>query len=120
MTNIPIDVPLPDRLKQYLAQPHYVDLQLPKPGKVEVCLPLGGCLQGMVDATKAIPDDCSLSFSLLLQLGPIMASIECLIKVLKLIKPLIDLVKSLGPPPDVIKLAQTIPDFLKAAEEVVP
>src|SRR5215471_17415945 len=119
MTNIPIDVPLPDRLKQYLAQPHYVDLQLPKPGKVEVCLPLSGRLQGLVDATKAIPDDCSLTFSLLLQLGPIMASIECLIKVLKLIKPLIDIVKSLGPPPDPIKLPKAIGDFLPAAEDVL-
>jgi hypothetical protein len=120
VANLAIDVPLPDRLKQYLEQPHCLDLALPKPSKVEVCLPLGGRLKGMVDATKAIPDDCSLTFSLLLQLGPIMASIECLLKVLKLIKPLIDLVKSLGPPPDLIKLGKSIPDFLEAAKEVVP
>lgn len=120
MANIPIDVPLPDSVKKYLAQPKCIDLALPKPGKAEVCLPLGGRLQGMVDATKAIPDDCSLTFSLLLQLPPIMASIECLIKVLKLVKPLIDVVKSLGPPPDPIKLGKAIPDFLDAAKEVIP
>lgn len=119
MANIPIDVPLPDSVKKYLAQPHCSDIALPKPGKAEVCLPLGGRLQGMVDATKAIPDDCSLTFSLLLQLGPIMASIECLIKVLKLVKPLIDIVKALAPP-DPIKLVQVVPDFLKAAEDVIP
>src|SRR5262250_1215138 len=112
MPTIHIDVPLPDSLKQYLAQPHCADLALPKPGKIELCLPLGGRIQGLADARKSIPDDCTLLFSLFLQLGPILASIECLIKVLKLIKPLIDLVKSLGPPPDVIKLGQTIPAFL--------
>lgn len=119
MPNIAIDVPLPDNVKEYLAQPHCIDLALPKPSKVEVCLPLGGRIQGLVDATKEIPDDCALTFSLLLQLGPIMASIECLIKVLKLIKPLIDIVKSLGPPPDPIKLPQAISAFLPAAEDVL-
>jgi hypothetical protein len=117
--DFPIDVPLPDSVKQFLTQPRCADLSLPKPGKVEVCLPLGGRLQGMVDATKAIPDDCSLTFSLLLQLGPIMASIECLIKVLKLVKPLMDVIKAL-PSLDVIKLAQAVPDFIKAAEDVLP
>lgn len=119
MPNVPIDVPLPDSVKEYLAQPHCVDLALPKPSKVEVCLPLGGRLQGMVDATKEIPDDCALTFSLLLQLGPIMASIECLIKVLKLIKPLMDVIKAV-PSLDVPKLLQVVPDFIKAAEDVLP
>lgn len=118
MTTIPIDVPLPDSLKQFLAQPHCGDFALPKPGKIELCLPLGGRIQGMVDATKSIPDDCSLIFSLLIQLGPIMASIECLIKVLKLIKPLIDVVGSLGPPPDPVKLPKAIGDFAIAAKDV--
>lgn len=119
MPDFPIDVPLPDKVKEYLKQPHCIDLALPKPGKAEVCLPLGGRLQGMVDATKAIPDDCSLTFSLLLQIGPIMASIECLIKVLKMVKPLIDVIKAV-PSLDAIKLAQVVPDFIKAAEEVLP
>ena len=95
MSNFPIDVPLPDSVKKYLAQPHCADIALPKPGKAEVCLPLGGRLQGMVDATKGIPDDCSLTFSLLLQLGPIMASIECLIKVLKLEGQIFDAIANL-------------------------
>lgn len=117
MPNLAIDVPLPDNVKEFLAQPHCIDLALPKPSKVEVCLPLGGRIQGLVDATKEIPDDCSLTFSLLLQLGPIMASIECLIKVLKLIKPLIDVIKAV---PDPLKLAKVVPDFIKAAEDVLP
>ena len=116
MANFPIDVPLPDKVKKYLTQPHCVDLALPKPGKAELCLPFGGSLKGMVDATKAIPDDCSLTFSLLLQLGPIMAPMECFIKVLKLVKPLMDTLKAVTDPP---KLAQVLPDFIKAAEQVI-
>src|SRR5262249_44886010 len=52
-------------------------------------------------------------------LGPIMASIECLIKVLKLIKPLMDVIKAV-PSLDVPKLLQVVPDFIKAAEDVLP
>lgn len=114
-----LEIPLPDNIKALLAQPHCIDLRLPKAGKVEVCLPLGGRMKAMVDATKAIPDDCTLSFSLLLQLAPLMASIECLIKVLKLIQPLIDVVSAL-PKLDVMKLAKAVPAFLEAAKDVMP
>lgn len=117
MTTFPIDVPLPESLKKFLAQPHCADISLPKPGKIEVCLPLGGRLQGLVDTNKSIPDDCSLIFSLLLQLGPIMASIECLIKVLKLIEPLIDIIKAL--PFDFFTIVKALPKFVKAAEDVL-
>ena len=120
MPNIPIDIPLPDNVKAFLAQPRCIDLALPKPGKAQLCLPLGGKIQGLADATKTIPDDCTLTFSLLLQLGPIMASIECLIKVLGLIKPLIDLVKGLGELPNPSKVIGAIPAFVEAAEKVLP
>jgi hypothetical protein len=118
MMDVPIEVPLPESLKKVLAAP--VCVPLPKPGKAEIHLPTGGTLKGIVDITKGIPDDCSLNFSLILQLAPLLASIECLVKVLQLIKPLIDVVKGLGPPPDLIKLGNAIPEFLKAAEALLP
>src|SRR5262249_21701540 len=68
--------------------------------------------------TKSIPDDCTLIFSLALQLGPFLANIECLMKLMKLIKPLIDVIKGLGPPPDLIKLGTAIPKFIEASGEV--
>ena len=114
--DIPIEVPLPDALKKALAKP--VCIQLPKPGKAEIHLPTGGTLKGVVDITKGIPDDCSLNFSLILQLAPVMASIECLLKVLKLIKPLIDVVKAL-PSLDVPTLIKVVPEFLKAADDML-
>jgi hypothetical protein len=120
MPNIPIDVPLPDNVKKYLATPHCIDIQLPKPDKVQLCLPLGGKIAGVADVTKAFPDECTLTFSLLLQLGPILANLGCFIKLLKLIKPLTDLMKVLSsPPPDPVKLAKVVPDFLAAIPPVV-
>ncbi|CAB3778766.1 hypothetical protein LMG28614_00722 [Paraburkholderia ultramafica] len=111
-----IDIKLPDAIQQQLAIPLCVDLRLPKPTLPQIRLPTGGTIQGIADLTKGIPSDCSLNFSLALQLAPIMGSIECIVKVLALITPLIDVVKGLGPPPDGPKLLKAIPEFLKAAD----
>jgi hypothetical protein len=114
-----IDIPLPDAIVKQLAMPRCADLTLPKPTLPEIRLPTGGSIKGIADLTKGIPSDCSLNFSLALQLAPIMASIECLVKVLGLIQPLIDIVSSVFPP-DPVKLPQAIGDFLNAAKEIVP
>lgn len=115
--DIPVKVPLPPKLEKALQTP--ICVPLPKPGKAEIHLPTGGTLKGVVDITKGIPDDCSLNFSLILQLAPVMASIECLVKLLKLVKPLIDVIKALGPP-DPPTLIKVVPEFVKAAEDVLP
>jgi hypothetical protein len=112
-----IDIPLPANIEEFLKKPKC--LQLPKPGKAEINLPTGGKIKGIADITKGIPDDCSLIFSLALQLGPFLASIECLVKLMGLIQPLIDVVKALGPP-DPPKLITAVPKFLDAAEKAMP
>jgi len=114
--DLKIDVKLPPEIQKHLQQPDCASIKIPRPEKLKICLPFGGSMEGIVDVTKAIPDDCSLTFSLLLQLPPLMASLGCFIKVLGLIKPLIDIVKAL---PDPTAIANALPDFLKAAEEVV-
>jgi hypothetical protein len=96
------------------------DISLPKPQKLEITLPTGGSLKAITDASKAIPNDCSLVASLLIQLAPFLASIDCLFKLLGLVGPLIDVVKGVGPPPDPIKLGKAIPKFIEAAEKVIP
>lgn len=108
-----IDVPLPPELGEYLSKP--ICIPMPKPGKAQITLPSGGSLKGVVDITKGIPDDCSLSFSLVLQLAPMLASIECLLKVLKLLKPLIDVVNGLPTPP-----VKALKDFAEAAVDLAP
>jgi hypothetical protein len=108
-----IDIELPAALQEFLAQPRCVDLALPEPGSVKLELPTGGTLKGVADITKGIPTDCSLSFSLMLQLGPILANLECIIRVLRLIEPLIDVIKGLPFPP-----AEAIKKFVDASVDV--
>jgi len=115
-----IDIPIPDAVRQQLAMPRCVDVRLPKPKIPQLRLPTGGSLKGVADLSKGIPSDCSLNFSLALQVAPIMASIECLVKVLKLIKPLIDVVEGLKELPNPSKVIGAIPAFLDAAKELAP
>src|SRR5262245_45956645 len=98
-----IDIPVPEDLKALLEPPKCVDLSIPKIKIPSITLPTGGSLKGLADLSKGIPSDCSLSFSLLLQIGPILASMECLLKLLKLMKPLLDLVTNPPPTPAAIK-----------------
>lgn len=108
-----IEVPLPEELTKFLAKPRCADISLPEPGNLSLELPTGGTIKGIGDITKGIPTNCSLNFSLMLQLGPILANLECFIRVLKLIKPLIDVIKGLPFPP-----VKAIMDFGEAASEV--
>jgi hypothetical protein len=112
-----IDVRLPKDLQDQLALPLCADLRLPKPKLPEIRLPTGGSIKAIADVTRGVPGDCSLNVSIALQLAPIMASIECLVKLLALVAPLIEVVKGLAPL-DVPKLADAVPDFLKAADRM--
>src|SRR5262249_22637936 len=80
-----IDIELPEDLRQALTPPKCLDLQLPKPGRTELKLPSGGTIRPIPDIAGGIPTDCSMNFNLALQMAPIMASMECLLKVLKFI-----------------------------------
>jgi hypothetical protein len=84
-----IDIDLPESLKKALTPPVCLDLSLPKPSLPQIRLPTGGTFKAISDITKGIPDDCSATFNIALQLAPMMASMECLLKVLKFVGELI-------------------------------
>jgi len=112
-----LEIPLPANVKERLAAP--ICLPLPKPGKVSITLPFGGAtIQAFNDISKGIPDDCSLSFSLALQIGPILANMKCLIEALKVVEPLITLITALGKA-DIPAIAQALPKFLEAVPPLV-
>lgn len=77
-----IDISMSEGLTAALTPPKCLDLRLPKPGKTELKLPTGGTIKPIPDITKGIPTDCGMNFNLALQIAPIMASMECLLKVL--------------------------------------
>jgi hypothetical protein len=112
-----IDVKLPDDIRAQLEMPRCLDIKIPKPELPQIRLPTGATIKGIADITKGVPSDCSLNFNLVLQLGPLLASIQCLVKLLALIAPLIDVIKAL---PDPMKIAQAMPKFVKAAEDLAP
>lgn len=111
-----IDIPVPDELAELMAAPKCIDLSLPPPKKMSITLPSGGNIQALHDLGKAIPTDCSLSFSLMLQIMPLLASMECVIKILKLIKPLSDIISGLPAPPS----PKLLKDFADAVADLAP
>jgi hypothetical protein len=112
-----IDIPIPADLNKLFQFPPCSQVTLKAPSPLKITLPTGGTLSAFADLSQGIPSDCSLTFSLMLQVAPFLASIECLLKVLGLIGPLVEFVKAV---PDPIKLASTVPKFLQAAEAVMP
>lgn len=112
-----IDITMSDELREALTPPTCLDLRLPKPGKTELKLPTGGTIKPIPDITKGIPQDCSMNFNLALQMAPIMASMECLLKILKFIGTVIEVLKGLTDP---TKLISSVGKIIEAAEDVMP
>lgn len=110
-----IDIPVSVDLQSMFELPACADIKLPSPGPLTIQLPTGGALKSFTDVSKGIPTDCALTFSLLVQIAPLLASMDCLLKILKLLKPLIDVIQGLPFPP-----VKAIQDFVKAAADLAP
>jgi hypothetical protein len=83
-------------------------------GKQAVQLPTGATLHPIAGGTSG-SGVCATTADLQRQVAPWLASTECLIKVLALLKPLIDIVKSLPSPPP-----SSLQEFAKAAAAIQP
>jgi len=69
----------------------------PKPPEQRtILLPTGASLTGAVELPRGLDEQCKVSFNLMLQLGPFLASIQCLLQVLQFVQ-------------DVLKFAQDVP-----------
>ena len=110
-----LDIPVEASLQEALGLPPCDLIKLPIPKPLKVQLPTGGSIQALADLSKGFPTDCALTVNLMLQIAPLLASMECLLKILKLIKPLIDVIKGLPTPP-----VKALLDFGKAASDLLP
>jgi hypothetical protein len=110
-----IDIPLPVDLNETLQLPACADFRVPLPKPLKIQLPTGGSIKAIADFSKGIPSDCAMTFSLMLQISPMLASMECLLKILKLLKPLVDVVTNLPMPP-----VKAVQEFAKAAVDLAP
>jgi hypothetical protein len=120
-----IDITLSDELQEALTPPTCLDLELPKPGKTELKLPTGGTIKPIPDITKGIPTDCGMNFNLALQMAPIMASMECLLKVLAFLGVVVELVVKIAdpkvlPPAKLIALVDALPKLAEKGGELMP
>jgi hypothetical protein len=106
-------IPIPLDLQELFKVPVCADLALPKAEKLQLRLPNGATLTAIPDLTRGIPSDCSLVANLFLQLAPFLASIECLLKLLALVKPLVAIIKAI---PDPIAIAKELGPFLQAVD----
>jgi hypothetical protein len=111
---VDIDIPVSASLQDALNVPECVDLGFPLAKPLSIQLPSGDALKAFTDLSKGIPNDCSMTFNLMLQLAPFLASITCLLRLLKLIKPLIDIVQGLTkvPPAPPVKAIDLAPCLL--------
>lgn len=78
---------------------------------------LGGAeLKAFLDFASGPSTDCKLSFNLLIQLGPVLASMACLMKILGVFKVLMDFISAV---PDPFKLAKVVPDTISAITDLL-
>lgn len=112
-----IDIPVSPALQTALEPLSCSVIELPHATPLKVELPFGGSMNAFVDMSKGIPNDCSMNFNLLLQMAPLLAALDCPMKILKLLKPLIDIIKAV-PSLDPIKIGEAMPEFLDAALDV--
>jgi hypothetical protein len=110
-----LDVAISADLQDFLQIPPCSALKLPNPRPLKITLPGGATLSAFSDLSKGIPTDCSLTFSLLLQVAPFLASIECLVKVLKFVKAFFDALNGVKP----TEVPSAILSIVKSAGEVV-
>src|SRR5437764_9360463 len=110
-----IDITVESDLQETFQLPSCTELGLPNPGPLKIQLPTGGSIQAFADISKGIPTDCALTFSLMIQIAPFLAATECLLKVLKLLKPLIDVIQGLPMPP-----VKALQEFAKTAVDLAP
>ena len=110
-----IDIPINASIQDLFNIPPCDVLKLPQPSPLKIQLPTGGSLNALVDMSAGIPNDCALSFNLMLQLAPLLVAIECPMRVLKLIQPLVDIINGL-PTPNPADIGK----FVDAAAELAP
>lgn len=88
-------------------------LKAPKVPTIQ--LPFGATLKGMSDFSQGLPTQCNLNFSLLVQLGPLLAAMACMLKILNVIGKLEAFVKAVSEPP---KLPEASKELIEAIGDV--
>ncbi len=115
-----IDIPVSVSVQAALDLPPCAELSIPKPSPLTLTLPTGGTLQAITDVSKGIPTDCAQTLSLMLQVSPLLAAIDCPLKMLKVIGPLVEAVTGLADVPPSFPTPALIGKIIDAVAELAP
>jgi hypothetical protein len=96
-------------------------VKLPKIPAIPSITLLGGAeLKGVLDFSQGTPTDCKLTFNLLLQLSPLLASMACLLKVLNVIGKLQDFLGAFPNLADAATKAKPVLDAITELSMCIP
>ncbi len=115
-----IDIPISASLQEAFDLPPCDVLKLPMPTPLALQLPSGGSMKALVDISKGIPNDCSMSFNLMLQLQPLLVALECPMRILKLLKPLTEILGALTEVPPGVPSPEVLAEFAQSVVEIAP
>ena len=111
-----LDIPVKPNLQKALDLKPCSAFALPAPKPLKVQVPGGGTIKAVNDLSQGIPNDCTMGFNLMLQLGPLLGALDCPLKILALLEPLISVITDLPSPPS----PATLKKITKAAEALAP
>jgi len=114
-----IDIPVSVNVQNALDLPPCVKLRIRKPEPLKLTLPTGGSMQAITDLSKGIPTDCGVSMNIMLQVAPLLAAIDCPLKILGVIGPLMEVIKSLTKG-DLIGAGEAMGKLEPAIEKLAP
>jgi hypothetical protein len=92
----------------------------PAPKQLSIPLPYGAELKALVDMSKGPPNSCALVHSLMLQVTPLLAGMECPLRVLKVMKALKDAVSTPIPFSNVDDLIAALGDLAECFLMITP
>lgn len=97
-------------------------VEIPKVGgDLEVRLPFGGSIKAVRDFTNGIPDDCALINNLIVQVQPMLGSLDCFLKVLDALGAMMSWIQdAMGPPPNPVALLEGAGDLLEKLAALAP
>jgi hypothetical protein len=90
-----------------------VRLQVPKP--ISLQLPGGASMQSFSDISKGFPTPSAMTFSLMMQMAPFLASIQPLVKVLNFVMTVQQVLSNFNP----LNIPGAVASIVQAADEVV-
>lgn len=114
-----IDIPVSVNVQKALDLPPCAKLKIPQAKPLTLTLPTGSSLQAITDLSKGIPTDCGMQMNIMLQVAPLLAAIDCPLKILGVIGPLMEVITSLTSG-DLIGAGQAMQKLTPAVEKLAP